>query len=70
MWNFESRIIPAGMFIVALVLGILAAPLDAVEQQPAKVPRIGYLSSRPGPSHVDEAFRQGLRELGYTEGND
>ncbi len=40
-------------------------------QQPAKIPRIGYLSgggdySTPGPSV--EAFRQGLRDLGYLEG--
>ena len=49
---------------------LLAAPL-AAEAQPAKqVPRIGFL----GPSSADRdasrlaAFRQGLRELGYVEG--
>src|SRR5688572_11665307 len=40
-------------------------------QQATKVPRIGYVSgsgnpSNPGPNV--EAFRQGLRELGYIEG--
>lgn len=39
-------------------------------QQPAKVPRIGYLTGTPisADSARREAFRQGLRELGYTEG--
>jgi putative ABC transport system substrate-binding protein len=54
---------------VLLVLGLLAAPLIAEAQQPStKTARIGYLSLRSGPSHFDEAFRQGLRELGYVEG--
>jgi len=66
--DFEFRIGPTAILIVALALGDLAAPLAADAQQPAKVPRIGYLSPRPGPSPVDEAFRQGLRELGYAEG--
>jgi putative tryptophan/tyrosine transport system substrate-binding protein len=39
-------------------------------QQPAKVPRIGYLTlaSLSGVSARTDAFRQGLRELGYVEG--
>jgi putative tryptophan/tyrosine transport system substrate-binding protein len=38
-------------------------------QAPAKVPRIGYLGSEPdAPEH--EAFRQGLRELGWVDGRD
>ena len=44
------------------------APTDA--QQPAKVPRIGYLaaaSASANPTRI-EAFRLGLRELGYVEG--
>jgi putative ABC transport system substrate-binding protein len=43
----------------------------AEAQQPAKVPRIGYLSTNGNPSNPTpfvEAFRQGLRELGYVEG--
>ena len=52
--------------IVTLVLGVLA-PLSAAAEQPAKVPRIGYLAST-SPSPVHDAFRQGLRELGYIEG--
>jgi hypothetical protein len=55
---------------VALIvaLGLLTAPLAAEAQRPGNVPRIGFL--QPGPSHPTrpEAFRQGLRDLGYIEG--
>ncbi len=50
-------------------LGLLAAARAAGAQSPsAKMARIGYVSIRSSPSHLDEAFRQGLRELGYVEG--
>ena len=54
--------------LVAAVL--LALGVTANGQQPAKVPRIGFLSSL-SPAAVSvrmDAFRQGLRELGYVEG--
>jgi putative tryptophan/tyrosine transport system substrate-binding protein len=46
----------------------LSFPVEA--QQPAKVYRIGLLSARSPSSESTraEAFRQGLRELGYVEG--
>ncbi len=56
-------------FLCGLTLGTLSAPL-AAEAQAGKVARIGHLSfgsATPG-SRLDEAFRQGLRELGYVEG--
>jgi putative tryptophan/tyrosine transport system substrate-binding protein len=46
---------------------VLAAPLAAEAQQAAKIFRIGYLATNPTP-HFQEAFRQGLRDLGYVEG--
>ncbi|MBI2154574.1 MAG: ABC transporter substrate-binding protein [Candidatus Rokubacteria bacterium] len=53
---------------LTLALGLLAAPLAAEAQQPAgKVYRIGLLGTSPINPHY-EAFRQGLRELGYVEG--
>jgi len=56
--------------IVILALGFLAAPAPAEAQQLAgKVPRVGFLFyGSPGPSPELDAFRQGLRELGYIEG--
>ena len=49
--------------------GALAAPLAAEAQQAAKIARIGYLAANLAASpHLREAFRQGLRDLGYVEG--
>jgi len=56
--------------IVTLALGTLLAPLAADAQQAGKVARIGYVgvSSASAVPHADEAFRHGLRDLGYVEG--
>jgi putative ABC transport system substrate-binding protein len=53
-----------------LALGALlfALSYSAEAQQPAKLPRIGYLSPRMGPGEREAAFLQGLREFGLTEG--
>ncbi len=57
----------ASAVILALALGVLAEPVAAAAQQPAgKLPRIGFLGDVP--PFLDEAFRQGLRELGYVDG--
>ena len=45
---------------------VLAAPFAADAQQTGKVYRIGRLEQ--GSAGPDAAFRQGLRELGYVEG--
>jgi putative ABC transport system substrate-binding protein len=53
-----------------MVCTILASVPFAEAQQPRKIYRVGYLSaafSSPTPART-EAFRQGLRELGYVEG--
>jgi putative ABC transport system substrate-binding protein len=55
------------VFVGSLTGCFLAAPLAA--QQAAKVTRIGYLGlNRAASPHLHEAFRQGLRDLGYVEG--
>src|SRR5438093_4378214 len=57
--------------ILFALCSLLLAPSSASEaQQPTKVPRIGYLTVASLSSNVArvEAFRQGLRELGYVEG--
>ena len=52
-----------------LALALLAAPLTAETQAAGKVPRIGYLSTGSATwNPFAEAFRQGLREAGWIEG--
>ena len=59
-------------FIGTLGLALLAAPLAAEAQQAAKGARIWYLTtgSLKSPEYRTgiDAFRQGLRERGYVEG--
>src|SRR5262249_16760079 len=51
------------------MLALLAAPFTAEAQPAAKVPRIGYLSTGSSTANPFlEAFRQGLREAGWVEG--
>jgi putative ABC transport system substrate-binding protein len=50
---------------------LFALCVSAEAQQPAKIPRIGYISGTGDPSNPGpyvEALRQGLRDLGYVEG--
>ena|SRR5438094_4253374 len=54
--------------VCALATILLTTAPSAEAQLPKKVPRIGYLSLRSGVGDNDSAFRQGLRELGYIEG--
>ena len=57
---------------ILIAVMMLAVALIAEAQQTLKVPRIGFLipvsTAETGP--LIGAFRQGLRELGYTEGKD
>ena len=57
-------------FIATIAGSLLAAPLAAEAQPPSKVPRIGFLATNSPAEYPDllEAFRQGLRDLGYVEG--
>ena len=58
------------LFCFALCAMLFSLCFPAQAQQPAKIPRIGYLEAvSPSIGAVrSEAFRQGLRELGYVEG--
>ena len=58
----------ASSILVSVML--IAAAVVAEAQQPTKNPRIGYLTVASLSANVArvEAFRQGLRELGYVEG--
>jgi len=61
---------PRRAFMAVIARGLLAAPLAAEAQQAAKVWRVGYLGNgNPTLSApARDAFRQGLRELGWVEG--
>ena len=58
--------------ITGLVLGALLFALSFVAeaQQPAKVPRIGFLGNSTAAleANLIGPFREGLRDLGYVEG--
>ncbi|MBI2349970.1 MAG: hypothetical protein HYV00_00530 [Deltaproteobacteria bacterium] len=55
---------------VLFLIGIALSAADAEAQQPKKLWRIGLLSSSSPSLHAPrlDALRQGLRELGYVEG--
>jgi putative ABC transport system substrate-binding protein len=51
------------------VAGLLAVPLAAEAQQSGRAPRIGFLAISPGlGQHLVAAFREGLRDRGWVEG--
>src|SRR5262249_62285987 len=63
MWSSTVR------SIVTLILTLLVTLLAAEAQPPAKVARIGVLRLEASPSSPQAgAFRQGLKEYGYVEG--
>src|SRR5499426_4838077 len=51
-------------FVLLVAAASLASPFSVRAQQPAKIPRIGIIDDSP----IWNAFRQGLRDLGYLEG--
>jgi putative ABC transport system substrate-binding protein len=62
---------PKWLGIVTIVLAFSMCGAVAQAQQPAKIPRIGFVSGIGDPNTPGlqvEAFRRGLRELGYIEG--
>ena len=57
------------IFLATVTGGLLLAPLNAAAQQTGKLSRIGFLWDTPAVwPHALEAFRQGLRNLGWVEG--
>ena len=57
--------------VVCLLLTAFLLTVSPVQpQQPQKIPRIGFVSGGDSntPDPRVEAFRQGLRDLGYIEG--
>jgi putative ABC transport system substrate-binding protein len=64
MWCSAVRV------MVAFTLSLLAAPLATDAQPAAHIPKVGWLDwgGRADKAHLHAAFLQGLRELGYVEG--
>ena len=60
--------IPRRAFLACAVAALLARPDAARAQQVTKIPRVGVLRLGPLPPSASEPFRQGLRDLGYVEG--
>jgi putative ABC transport system substrate-binding protein len=54
-------------FLLTSMAGVLPAPLAAGARQAGKVPRIGWLTNSVVHTQNVEAFREGMRALGYPE---
>ena len=67
---WSSRRMQRRDFITLLGGAAALWPFAAYAQQAAKLYRIGILSPELPPPGFLDAFRQGLRELGYVEGRD
>ena len=59
---------PTILYYILLSLFILGGSRPAVAQQAAKIPVIGHLGASSSFNDRSDAFRQGMRELGYVEG--
>ena len=68
--SFKSKFTLIALSASLAVYTISGAWLATRAQQPAKVPRIGFLRFGPASAYADrvEALRTGLRDLGYIEG--
>lgn len=56
------------LLLVAFAINLLVGPQIAQSQPASRAPRVGVALQGAPPDPLFEAFRQGLRELGYTEG--
>jgi putative ABC transport system substrate-binding protein len=67
---FRGAPLATGILLLLTLLAV-GLPLTAQAQPPGKVARIGYLGNSSPALERDfvDAFRQGLRELGYAEGH-
>jgi putative ABC transport system substrate-binding protein len=64
----DKFVLRNSLWLISALLLACVQPVQA--QQPTKIHRIAYLSGNSPSANVAriEAFRQGLRELGYVEG--
>jgi putative ABC transport system substrate-binding protein len=69
-FGFTCQIVLGRREFITFLAGAGAWPLATHAESPPKFPRVGYIGGASGTamSHVFEAFREGLHELGYVEG--
>lgn len=65
----RHRIPLVALSILALLVAAVCSPLTGVAQPRTQVPKVGVIGERGQADPFLDAFRQGLRELGYTEGH-
>ncbi len=63
-----SMVMKLNALVLALAVSLLVAPLTAEAQQTRNVRTIGFLGPPPSAGGLVQAFQQGLRDLGYVEG--
>jgi hypothetical protein len=61
-----AGVLPVAVFFIGAILS--GCVVTAFAQTTKKIPRVGYLSASSYRENNGDAFRQGLRELGYVEG--
>ena len=54
-------------FLLTSLVGVIGTPSAAEAQQPAGIPRVGLLRPGSPPDPYVDAFRRGLRDMGYVE---
>ena len=64
----EGLVVDRRAFIGTVTLALLGAPPAAGAHPAGKPPRVGWLSAGSQPDPFLEGFREGLRKLGYVEG--
>ena len=67
-WHVVKLIFDLRLLIYGLCAMLFALSFPTEAQQPKKIPRIGFLAANLPSSQRQEAFREGLRELGYVYG--
>jgi putative tryptophan/tyrosine transport system substrate-binding protein len=58
----------AGVLSILLVVVLLAVAVIAGAQQPAKIPKIGFLSAGPASRPWRASFQREFQKLGYVDG--
>ena len=64
----QWSVVSSSVFCFALCAMLFGLCVSADAQSAKKVPRIGYLTLRPGPFDHDKIFKQELHDLGWIDG--